>query len=140
MQYTDGSRPLLAHIEAGLRSGDRSMPEEVNRVLTDAISDVFFTTEESAEANLRRENVPGERIHFVGNVMIDCLLNAWPHIEERRAWADLGLARHAYGLVTLYRRRTLMIPTCFRESSRISPASRAGCRWCFRFTRERASA
>jgi UDP-N-acetylglucosamine 2-epimerase (non-hydrolysing) len=79
------------------------MPEEVNRVLTDAISDVLFTTEESAAANLLRENVPAARIHFVGNVMIDCLLNTWPHIEQRRAWAELGLKPHSYGLVTLHR-------------------------------------
>ena len=103
LRYSDGSRPLLAHVEAGLRSGDRSMPEEVNRVLTDAISDVLFTTEESAAANLLRENVPATRIHFVGNVMIDCLLNAWPHIEERRAWEGFALAPHTYGLVTLHR-------------------------------------
>jgi UDP-N-acetylglucosamine 2-epimerase (non-hydrolysing) len=103
LQYTDGSRPLLAHVEAGLRSGDRSMPEEVNRVLTDAISDVLFTTEESAAANLLRENVSAERIHFAGNVMIDCLVDAWPQIEARRAWEDVGLAPHAYGLVTLHR-------------------------------------
>ena len=79
------------------------MPEEVNRVLTDAISDVLFTTEESAAANLLRENVSASRIHFVGNVMIDCLVNAWPQIEKRRAWAGLGLAPHTYGLVTLHR-------------------------------------
>jgi UDP-N-acetylglucosamine 2-epimerase (non-hydrolysing) len=103
LQYADGSRPLLAHVEAGLRSGDRSMPEEVNRVLTDAISDVLFTTEESAAANLLRENASASRIHFVGNVMIDCLVNAWPLIENRRAWEDLGLAPHTYGLVTLHR-------------------------------------
>ena len=103
VQFADGSRPLLVHVEAGLRSGDRSMPEEVNRVLTDAISDVLFTTEESAAANLLRENVAAARIHFVGNVMIDCLLNAWPHIENRRAWESLGLAPHTYGLVTLHR-------------------------------------
>ena len=103
LQYPDGSRPLLAHVEAGLRSYDRTMPEEVNRVLTDAIADVLFTTEESAAANLLLENVSPARIHFVGNVMIDCLLNAWPQIEERRAWAGLGLAPHTYGLVTLHR-------------------------------------
>jgi UDP-N-acetylglucosamine 2-epimerase (non-hydrolysing) len=58
VKFPDGSRPLLAHVEAGLRSGDRSMPEEVNRVLTDAISDLLFTTEESATANLLREMCP----------------------------------------------------------------------------------
>jgi UDP-N-acetylglucosamine 2-epimerase (non-hydrolysing) len=102
-QYADGSRPLLAHVEAGLRSGDRSMPEEINRVLTDAISDVLFTTEESAAANLLGENVAPGRIHFAGNVMIDCLVDAWPQIEARRAWEDEGLTPHAYGLVTLHR-------------------------------------
>jgi UDP-N-acetylglucosamine 2-epimerase (non-hydrolysing) len=103
LQYRDGSRPLLVHVEAGLRSRDRSMPEEVNRVLTDAISDVLFTTEESAAANLLQENIPASRIHFVGNVMIDCLVRAWPQIETRCAWESLGLAPHTYGLVTLHR-------------------------------------
>ena len=64
----------VAHVEAGLRSRDRSMPEEINRVLTDQISDDLFTTERSAEANLVQEGIPPERIHFVGNVMIDTLL------------------------------------------------------------------
>ncbi len=64
----------VAHVEAGLRSFDRTMPEEINRVLTDQISDLLFTTEASAETNLRREGVSAEKIHFVGNVMIDTLL------------------------------------------------------------------
>jgi UDP-N-acetylglucosamine 2-epimerase (non-hydrolysing) len=66
-------RPLLAHIEAGLRSRDRSMPEEVNRVVTDAISDLLFTTCRDADDNLRAEGIPSDRIHFVGNPMIDSL-------------------------------------------------------------------
>src|SRR2546430_9288366 len=61
----------VAHIEAGLRSQDRRMPEEINRILTDQISDLLFTTERSASRNLAAEGVPPERIHFVGNVMID---------------------------------------------------------------------
>src|SRR5262245_61764181 len=60
-----------AHIEAGLRSSDRSMPEEINRIVTDSVSDLLFTTEESGNRNLRREGVPEEKIHFVGNTMID---------------------------------------------------------------------
>jgi UDP-N-acetylglucosamine 2-epimerase (non-hydrolysing) len=64
----------VGHVEAGLRSFDRTMPEEINRVLTDAISDLLFTTERSAEENLQREGIPGEKIHFVGNTMIDTLL------------------------------------------------------------------
>jgi UDP-N-acetylglucosamine 2-epimerase (non-hydrolysing) len=103
LHYPDGSRPLLVHVEAGLRSRDRSMPEEINRILTDAISDVLFTTEESAAANLLQENVAASRIHFVGNVMIDCLVNAWPQVETRRAWESLALVPHGYGLVTLHR-------------------------------------
>lgn len=67
-------RPLIAHIEAGLRSLDRSMPEEHNRVLTDHLSDILFVTEESGLENLRREGIPRDRVHFVGNTMIDSLL------------------------------------------------------------------
>ncbi|MGH7888275.1 MAG: UDP-N-acetyl glucosamine 2-epimerase, partial [Candidatus Binatia bacterium] len=66
--------PKLAHVEAGLRSFDRTMPEEVNRIVTDAISDYLFTTEESANHNLEHEGIPSDKIHFVGNVMIDTLL------------------------------------------------------------------
>jgi UDP-N-acetylglucosamine 2-epimerase (non-hydrolysing) len=103
LRYPDGSRPLLVHVEAGLRSRDRDMPEEVNRVLTDAISDLLFTTEESAEANLLQENIAAARVHFVGNVMIDCLVDSWPQIELQRAWEGLGFTAHGYGLVTLHR-------------------------------------
>jgi len=67
-------RPLVAHVEAGLRSFDRTMPEEINRLLTDAISDFLFTTEENANENLKREGIPEEKIYFVGNTMIDTLL------------------------------------------------------------------
>src|SRR4030042_918345 len=64
----------LVHVEAGLRSGDRTMPEEINRVLTDAISDLLFVTEQSGIDNLRKEGIDSEKVHFVGNVMIDTLL------------------------------------------------------------------
>jgi len=67
-------RPLIAHVEAGLRSFDRTMPEEINRLLTDAISNFLFTTEESANENLRNEGIPKDRVFFVGNTMIDTLL------------------------------------------------------------------
>src|SRR5207244_11902275 len=63
----------VAHVEAGLRSFDRSMPEEVNRLLTDAIADVLFVTEESGRQHLLREGIPPARVHFLGNVMIDAL-------------------------------------------------------------------
>src|SRR5437762_9049841 len=64
----------VAHVEAGLRSRDRTMPEEINRILTDAISDLLLTTSEDADENLKQEGIPAERIKFVGNVMIDSLL------------------------------------------------------------------
>jgi UDP-N-acetylglucosamine 2-epimerase (non-hydrolysing) len=92
----------VAHVEAGLRSYDRTMPEEINRVLTDQISDLLFTTEESARENLAREGVGGERIHFVGNVMIDTLM---AHRERARAMSTpsrLGLDGR-FGLLTLHR-------------------------------------
>ena len=65
----------IVHVEAGLRSGDRAMPEEINRILTDQLSDQLFTTERSALANLQAEGIAAEKVHFVGNVMIDTLLH-----------------------------------------------------------------
>lgn len=93
----------VAHVEAGLRSFDRTMPEEINRILTDQISDLLFTTEASAEDNLRAEGVPADKIHFVGNVMIDALLT---HRERARALKTptaLGLQPGAYAVLTLHR-------------------------------------
>lgn len=98
--------PKVVHVEAGLRSFDRSMPEEINRVLTDAISDVHFITEESGRANLLREGVSSERVHFVGNVMVDTLLRhrdkaAASDILERVGVAD---GRDpGFGVLTLHR-------------------------------------
>lgn len=92
----------VAHIEAGLRSFDRSMPEEVNRLVTDALSDYCFTTSADAGDNLRREGVPAEKIHFVGNVMIDTLLRLKAAALQSTIRQDLGLGG-AYGLVTLHR-------------------------------------
>jgi UDP-N-acetylglucosamine 2-epimerase (non-hydrolysing) len=93
----------LAHVEAGLRSFDRGMPEEVNRVLTDAVSDLLFTTERSARDNLLREGIADERIHFVGNVMIDTLERHLPRARELDAPASAGLERDGYALLTLHR-------------------------------------
>jgi len=81
--YGGGGRPLVAHVEAGLRSGDWSMPEEVNRVLTDRLSDLLLTPSSEAAENLCREGIPAERIHFVGNVMIDSLVRRLPAAEAR---------------------------------------------------------
>jgi UDP-N-acetylglucosamine 2-epimerase (non-hydrolysing) len=93
----------VAHVEAGLRSRDRSMPEEINRLVTDAVSDLLFATSPDAVENLASEGVPGSKIHLVGNPMIDTLKR---HVERARARAPerpLGLARGGYALVTLHR-------------------------------------
>lgn len=93
----------VAHVEAGLRSFDRSMPEEINRILTDAISDVLLVTEPSGVGNLAREGVLPEKIHFCGNVMIDTLVRELPTAQ---ALAPDDICRHAlsdYCLVTLHR-------------------------------------
>jgi UDP-N-acetylglucosamine 2-epimerase (non-hydrolysing) len=93
----------VAHVEAGLRSGDRTMPEELNRLLTDQLADLLFTTSEDADENLRREGVPDERIHFVGNTMIDTLERLRDAALGTDAVSRLGLAGRDYALVTLHR-------------------------------------
>ena len=93
----------VAHVEAGLRSFDRSMPEEINRVLTDAISDLLFVTEPSGLENLRIEGVADDRIHFVGNVMIDTLLRNAERAEKSNILETLGLQPKGYAVVTLHR-------------------------------------
>jgi UDP-N-acetylglucosamine 2-epimerase (non-hydrolysing) len=94
---------MVAHVEAGLRSGDRRMPEEINRILTDQVSDYLFTTERTAEANLVREGIPAERVHFVGNVMIDTLLRHRERARESGILARLALPRGEYAVCTLHR-------------------------------------
>jgi len=81
----------VAHIEAGLRSFDRSMPEEINRLLTDAISDFLFATEPSGVRNLRREGVPAHKIHLVGNIMVDALRKFLPRAQRSNVLRKLGL-------------------------------------------------
>ncbi|HEY5724350.1 MAG TPA: UDP-N-acetylglucosamine 2-epimerase (non-hydrolyzing) [Methylomirabilota bacterium] len=93
----------LAHVEAGLRSGDRSMPEEINRILTDSISDILFTTEPVAADNLAREGVDPARVHFVGNVMIDTLFRYRGRARESTILRDLGLEPGGYAALTLHR-------------------------------------
>ncbi|MGH1374010.1 MAG: non-hydrolyzing UDP-N-acetylglucosamine 2-epimerase [Cellvibrionaceae bacterium] len=93
----------VIHVEAGLRSYDRDMPEEVNRVLTDQISDILFTTEESAEDNLAKEGIDRNRIHFVGNVMIDTLrFNLSRATPAAQTLSHFGISKK-YALVTLHR-------------------------------------
>ena len=93
----------LAHVEAGLRSFDRTMPEEINRIVADEFSDYLFIHCEDARENLRAEGIATERIHFVGNTMIDSLVSVEPRFRELDSAAKLGLARGQYLLVTLHR-------------------------------------
>jgi UDP-N-acetylglucosamine 2-epimerase (non-hydrolysing) len=92
----------VAHVEAGLRSRDRSMPEEVNRVVTDALSDLLFTTSADADVNLRREGVAPRKIHRVGNVMIDTLRRFLARADSSDVMLRLGIAR-PFALLTLHR-------------------------------------
>ncbi len=96
------NRPLIVHVEAGLRSGDRTMPEEINRILTDALSDVLFLTEEDAVINLKAEGIPEQKFHLVGNVMIDTLKR---HIVQagKSTVKDTLAVPERYGLVTMHR-------------------------------------
>jgi len=94
----------VAHIEAGLRSFDRSMPEEINRIVTDSISDLLFTTEESGNQNLRREGVAEEKIHFVGNTMIDTLVRCYPLLDRIKVNGPLAsLDGRLYFVATIHR-------------------------------------
>jgi len=93
----------LIHVEAGLRSFDRTMPEEINRVLTDAISDLLFCTEQSGVDNLRREGVSQEKVHLVGNLMIDTLLKNKAKADASTILDDLGLAPEGFAVLTLHR-------------------------------------
>jgi UDP-N-acetylglucosamine 2-epimerase (non-hydrolysing) len=101
----------IAHVEAGLRSHDRSMPEEINRVLTDSISDYLFTTEPDAADNLRHEGIPDDRIFFVGNVMIDTLIKHRALARERTTLlCRLGLQPRQYAACTLHRPSNVDMP------------------------------
>jgi len=110
----EGTRPLIAHVEAGLRSFDRGMPEEVNRIVTDHVSDMLFVTEESGAENLQREGIAAEKIHFVGNTMIDSLLFFKDKADKSTVLERLGLRERPnadganseirrYSLLTLHR-------------------------------------
>ncbi len=93
----------LAHVEAGLRSFDRSMPEEHNRIIADLLSDLLFTPSRDADENLIQAGIPKERIYFVGNIMVDSLLRFKPVAEALRAWESYGMEANGYGVVTLHR-------------------------------------
>jgi UDP-N-acetylglucosamine 2-epimerase (non-hydrolysing) len=93
----------LIHVEAGLRSFDRTMPEEINRVLTDSISDLLFVTEQSGIDNLKREGVNSDKVHLVGNVMIDTLLANREKAEKSDILEKLNLEKKKYAVITLHR-------------------------------------
>jgi len=93
----------VAHVEAGLRSGDRTMPEEINRLLTDSIADHLFVTEPSGVANLRRDGIEDKKIHLVGNVMIDSLVHYREKAKQSTIMEHLGVKPHKFTLVTLHR-------------------------------------
>jgi len=94
----------VGHIESGLRSCDRTMPEEINRIVTDAISDLLFTTESSGNCNLRREGIPEEKIHFVGNTMIDSLVRCSAELARDGAPPSVqALGESRYALATIHR-------------------------------------
>jgi UDP-N-acetylglucosamine 2-epimerase (non-hydrolysing) len=93
----------VAHVEGGIRSGDWTMPEEINRMVTDAITQWFFTTSEVANANLRRAGVADERIFFVGNTMIDTLLTNMDRLQKPPFWDDMHLTAGEYFVLTMHR-------------------------------------
>ena len=93
----------VAHVEAGLRSFDRSMPEEINRLVTDALSDLLLVSENSGIINLKKEGIPDEKVRFVGNIMIDSLVKMQPEALKRQTAAHLGIEPGQYALLTLHR-------------------------------------
>jgi UDP-N-acetylglucosamine 2-epimerase (non-hydrolysing) len=103
----------VAHVEAGLRSRDRTMPEEINRLLTDQIADLLLTPSADADANLRAEGIPPERIRLVGNVMIDSLLQNLERARGSHIKSDLGLTDKDYGVLTLHRPSNVDAPDTF---------------------------
>ena len=105
----------IAHLESGLRSRDRTMPEEHNRILTDHITDHFFITEQSGLDNLIAEGIPQERLHFVGNTMIDTLVAFEPQVQASPELAQLGLGPGGHVLMTIHRPATVDVPERLAE-------------------------
>jgi UDP-N-acetylglucosamine 2-epimerase (non-hydrolysing) len=105
----------IAHVEAGLRSCDRTMPEEVNRLLTDQIADYLFITEKSGIENLNREGIPKDKIFFVGNVMIDSLIYYLPKAEKSKIISKLKIDSGKFVLVTLHRPANVDSPAFLKE-------------------------
>jgi len=109
----------VAHLEAGLRSFDRTMPEEINRLITDALADILWTPSRDADENLRREGIPGHKIQRVGNIMIDSLEMLRGKIENQKVYHDFGLKPGGYGIVTLHRPSNVDNPVVLKRLSGI---------------------
>ncbi len=105
----------VGHVEAGLRSRDWSMPEEINRVVTDRLSHLLFAPSRDAVENLKAEGVAAERVHFVGNIMIDSLVALLPEARRRDGRERYGVAQGDYALVTLHRPSNVDVPEILRE-------------------------
>jgi len=105
----------VAHVEAGLRSFDETMPEELNRRLTDCLSNLLFVSEPSGVENLRKEGIDTGRVHLVGDIMLETLQMFLPEIRSRRRWKDFGLEEGSYALVTLHRPSNVDEPQALLE-------------------------
>ena len=105
----------VAHVEAGLRSFDRTMPEEVNRIVTDRLADLLLTPSDDADANLRAEGVPPAKIHLVGNIMIDTLLRHLPFANLDRVADRVRVQKNQYAVLTLHRPSNVDEPHTFRQ-------------------------
>lgn len=105
----------VAHVEAGLRSFDRAMPEEINRLLTDAVSSYLFVTEKSGIRNLKNEGIPGEKIHFVGNVMIDSVVAYLPKAASSKVLSQFSLKPSEFAVATFHRPSNVDTPEGLRQ-------------------------
>jgi UDP-N-acetylglucosamine 2-epimerase (non-hydrolysing) len=105
----------VAHLEAGLRSFDRTMPEELNRLVTDVLADMLWIPSRDAAENLRKEGISPEKIHFVGNIMIDSLEMLREKIEQEKTYQDFSLEAQGYGVVTMHRPSNVDDPVVLRE-------------------------
>ena len=105
----------IVHVEAGLRSFDRQMPEEINRIVTDVLSDLLLVSEPSGLINLGDEGIPRQKIHFVGNIMIDSLKRMLPQADERRAHTRFGLEPGEYAFLTMHRPSNVDHPEILRR-------------------------
>lgn len=124
----------IAHVEAGLRSFDRTMPEEINRVVTDALADMHFVTSPEAMGHLAREGIPAEFMHFVGNPMIDTLRRFQDLVDVEATKRRLGVP-DSYGVVTVHRPSNVDDDTTSSAWSKGCSESRSSCRSSHRFTR-----